>query len=100
MSKKKKFSKLEYKSISTAYGLLTTLAINLIVIIAGMFFLGNFLDKIFGTSPLFLFISLLLGLGACFRNLYVLSMKSLPKPKQKYEYKEKSEESSENEWVW
>lgn len=92
--KKKKHSKLDYKSVSQAYGLLTTLALNLCIIIMSTFFVGVYLDKRFGTSPLFLFIFLFLGLGASFRNLYVVSMRSLPKPKKPYKYKE--EESEEN----
>ncbi len=88
MKKKRRIAKLDRKSVSRAYALLTTLALNIIIIIFGMFFLGNFLDNKFGTTPLFLFICLLLGIGASFRNLYVLSMKSLPTQKKMYEYKE------------
>lgn len=86
--KKRKLTKLDRRSVSRAYALLTTLALNIVIIIFGMFFLGNFLDKQFGTSPIFLFVCLMLGIGASFRNLYVLSMKSLPDQKKRYEYKE------------
>ncbi len=84
---KKKLTKFDKKSVSRAYALLTTLAVNLIVIIVGMFLLGIYLDKKFETAPIFMFICLVLGVGAAFRNLYILSMRSMPKPKEKYEYK-------------
>ncbi len=92
---KKKHTKLNITEVSRAYALLTTLAINLIVIIVAMFFLGVFLDKLLGTSPICLFICILLGMGASFRNIYILSMKSMPMPEKPYEYKE--EETKEDE---
>ncbi len=92
---KKKLTKFNFKSVSRAYSLLTTLAINLCVIMIGMFFVGVYIDKHFGTSPMFLFVFLFLGMGASFRNLYVLSMKSMPDAKKKYEYKEKEDEDDE-----
>lgn len=85
--KKKRMSKTDVNNIAKAYSFLTTLAINLAVIIIGMFFLGRFLDKIFGTSPIFLFIFLIMGMLASFRNIYVLSMAVLPKAKEPYKYK-------------
>ncbi len=92
---KKKLTKLDKTSVSRAYSLLTTLALNLVVIIVSMFFIGVFLDKKLGTSPLFLFIFLLIGMGASFRNLYVLSLRSMPRQKKKYEYKEEEEDINE-----
>ncbi len=88
---KKKLTKFNFKSVSRAYSLITTLAINLVVIMMSMFFLGVYIDKHFGTTPIFLFVFLLLGMGASFRNLYVLSLKCMPKQKEKYEYKEENE---------
>ncbi len=96
---KKKHTKLDFSTVSKAYSLLTTLAINLVVIIGGTFFLGNYLDTTFNTSPIFLFVFLILGLLACFRNLYILSMKSLPKEKKKYEYSEELEDEFKDEWI-
>lgn len=92
---KKKLTNSEKTNISRAYSLLTTLALNLVIIIVSMFFIGVYLDKKFGTSPIFLFVFLLLGLGASFRNLYVLSLRSMPKQKKKYEYKGEELEKDE-----
>ncbi len=94
---KKKLTKFDKVSVSKAYALLTTLALNLVIIMVSMFFIGDFLDKKFGTTPLFLFIFLILGMGASFRNLYVVSLRSMPPEKKKYEYKE--EEENKDEWV-
>lgn len=94
--KKNKFLKTDMKSVSKAYGLLTTLALNIVIIIGAMFFLGNFIDKKLGTSPLFMFIFLLLGIGAAFRNMYILSIRSMPNPKKKYEYVEDSKKEVED----
>ncbi len=93
---KKKIAKFDKRSVSRAYALLTTLAINLVVIMVAMLLIGSYLDKRFDTSPIFLFIFLLLGIGASFRNIYVLSMSSLPKQKKKYEYIEE-ESNKDNE---
>lgn len=89
--KKKKIVKTDIKGVSRAYGLLTTLAINMILIIGAMFFLGVFIDKKLDTSPIFMFIFLLLGIASAFRNMYVLSIRSMPNPKKKYEYIEELE---------
>ncbi len=92
---KKKLVKLDKTSVSRAYSLLMTLALNIVIIMVSMFFIGSFLDKKFGTSPLFLFIFLLLGMGSSFRSLYILSLRSMPKQKKKYEYKEEEESKDE-----
>lgn len=89
----KKMDKKEIHNISRSYAMITQLAINLIVIIFGTFFIGVWLDKIFNTSPLFLFIFLVLGMGASFRSLYKLSMSVLPKIDKKIECKEEPEEN-------
>lgn len=94
---KKNLTKNDKINVSRAYSLITTLAINIVIIMGSMFFIGVFLDKKIGTSPLFLFVFLLIGMGASFRNLYVLSLRSMPQQKKKYEYKEEVEEK--DEWV-
>jgi F0F1-type ATP synthase assembly protein I len=38
-------------------------------------YLGRYIDIRLGTQPLFLIIFIILGVGAGFRNLYVLTMK-------------------------
>lgn len=92
--KKRKMHKKEVSDIARAYSFLTTLALNLIVIIVGTFFIGKHLDIFFGTSPLFLFIFFILGMLASFRNIYVLSIAFLPKPKEKYEYKPSNDDEN------
>ncbi len=55
--------------------LLSQVGIMMIVPIIGGVFLGNWLDRKFGDGSIFLIICLLLGVGASFRNLYVLAIR-------------------------
>lgn len=56
--------------------LITQLGISMFVPIAGMFFLGRYLDSRFDTAPLFLFALTILGVLAAFRNLFVLGTRA------------------------
>ncbi len=78
----KEFLKLDNKEkakITTAYALLTQIAIQVIVIMAMMFFLGRWLDKVFNTSPLFMLLCLLLGMAAAFKSIYDIGMNQVKK---------------------
>ncbi len=78
----KEFLKLDNKEkakITSAYALLTQIAIQVIVIMGMMFFLGLWLDKVFGTSPWLLLIFLLLGMASAFKSIYDIGMNQVKK---------------------
>ncbi len=54
----------------TTFLLIDQIGITMVVSILVSLFIGIFLDKITGLSPLFLVIFILLGVGAGFRNIY------------------------------
>ncbi len=62
------------KSILQNLALISQVGIMMLVPIFGGVLIGAFLDRFFKTSGIFLIIFVLLGVGAAFRNLYVLSM--------------------------
>lgn len=62
------------KSILQNLTLISQVGIMMLVPIFGGVLIGAFLDRFFKTSGIFLIIFVLLGVGAAFRNLYVLSM--------------------------
>ncbi len=78
----KEFLKLDTKEkakITSAYALLSQIAIQMIVIMGMMFFLGRWLDKVLGTSPVFLLLCLLLGMASAFKSIYDIGMNQVKK---------------------
>ncbi len=75
--KKRKLKKKDKLKIASAYGLVTQIAINVLVIVFGCFFLGKFLDGVLNTSPWLMLLFLILGILSAFRNIYVVSMRAL-----------------------
>lgn len=63
--------------------LLSQVGIMMIVPIAGGLFAGNWLDKIFGTSPLFLLSLIALGTASSFVSLYKFTMAANKKDRRK-----------------
>lgn len=61
------------KSITKALSLVTQLGISMVVPIVICLFIGVFLDRSLNTSPLFLLVFILLGIGAGFRSVYMLT---------------------------
>ena len=59
----------------------SSIGIALVLAIFGCLFLGNYLDRLFGTGHKFTFILLLLGIVAGFRNIYVIAKKYFPDEK-------------------
>jgi ATP synthase protein I len=51
-------------------GVLSTVGITMVVATVIGYFIGVFLDKVFGTSPWLMIVFLLLGIAAGFKNLY------------------------------
>ncbi len=62
------------RSIFENLALISQVGIMMIVPIIGGVMIGAFLDRFAKTNGVFLIICVLLGVGAAFRNLYVLSM--------------------------
>ncbi len=78
----KEFLKLDNKEkakIASAYALLSQIAIQVIVIMASMFFLGLWLDKKFGTAPWFMLGLMLLGMASAFKSIYDIGMNQVKK---------------------
>ncbi len=75
--KRRKMKKKDKLKIASAYGLITQIAINVLVIIFGCFFFGKFLDDVFNTSPWLMLFFLILGILSAFRNIYIVSIRTL-----------------------
>ena len=73
--KKIKMKKQHRKEISYALSLITQIGLNIIVTIGLSLFIGKSLDDWLGTSPLFLLIFIVMGVGAAFKVLFKLTMK-------------------------
>ena len=61
--------------------LIGEIGISMLVPILGCLYLGNLIDKKMNTSPLFLFIFIVIGVGAAFLNLYKLTFKDTKRRK-------------------
>ena len=61
--------------------LISEVGISMVVPILGCLMLGNYIDKRFNSSPLFLFIFIVIGVGAAFLNLYKLTIKDTKRRK-------------------
>ncbi len=84
-----KLKKYDRGKIASAYALLSQIAIQLLVIMVMMFFLGRWLDQKLGTSPLFLLLCILLGMASAFKSMYDIGMNEV----KKYEKHDKSYKS-------
>ena len=62
---------------------LTQVGVTMIVTIGMCFFIGKWLDKKLGTDIIFLAILTFLGVGAAFRNLYMMVMLEYKKEEEK-----------------
>lgn len=71
------------KDIMKALAMLTQVGISMIVPIFLCLWVGKALDKAFDTGILFLLIFIVLGVGAAFRTLYMMTV---------FKYKKKAEE--------
>ncbi len=68
---KKKF----YKSL----GVLSSIGISVVLAIIIGVLIGRWLDDLFGTSPVFFFIFLFIGIVAGFRNIFVIVKREIKK---------------------
>ena len=69
--------------IARALSKLTQVAITMVVTIGMCFFIGKWLDEKIGSNFVFLPIFIILGIGAAFRNLYVMVMLEYRKEEKK-----------------
>ncbi|MBC2576316.1 AtpZ/AtpI family protein [Peptostreptococcus canis] len=65
MSKKTK-----WMEIMKSFSLITQLGLIVVICIFGCGFLGIFIDKKIGTTPLFSIIFIIIGIGSAFSSLY------------------------------
>jgi len=72
------------KDIMKALSMLSQIGISMFVPIFICILIGNFLDKILNTDVIFLVIFTILGVGAAFRTLYMITV-----------YREKKKEEKE-----
>lgn len=70
-------------SFAKAFSKLGQVGITIIVTIGMCFFIGKWLDTKLNTQPIFLIIFILLGVGASFRNLYMMVMLDYKKQEKK-----------------
>ena len=61
--------------------LITQIGIVMLIPIAIGFFLGRFLDNLIGTNYIFLFIFIIIGVGAAFLNLFKIGLRDQDKRK-------------------
>jgi F0F1-type ATP synthase assembly protein I len=61
------------KKVIKALSLITQISLSMLTPILMCLFIGVFLDKLAGTSPLFLLIFILLGIGGGFRSVYMIT---------------------------
>lgn len=71
------------KDTTKAWSLILQIGISMLVPIFMCLFIGIWLDKIFDTKPIIMIVFILLGIGAGFRSVYVLT-KSFYKDKDTY----------------
>ncbi len=74
-------------SFARALSKLTQVGITMVVTIGMCFFIGKWLDEKLGTDIIFLAIFTFLGIGAAFRNLYMMVMLEYKKEEKKEKQK-------------
>ena len=60
-------------------GVVSSMGISFVLAIFIGVLIGRYLDKWFGTAPLFFFIFLFFGIAAGFRNLYIITNRVIKK---------------------
>lgn len=65
MSKRKMYMK-----ITTMFSLISQIGIMILIPIVGCMFIGKFIDSKLNTSPIFLLIFIVLGIGGAFMSVY------------------------------
>jgi F0F1-type ATP synthase assembly protein I len=65
------------KSVFKTLGHVSTIGISMALAIAIGVFIGVQLDGFFGTSPVFFYIFMLIGIAAGFRNLFILARREM-----------------------
>ena len=78
------------KDILRALGMISQIGISMLVPILGCILIGAYLDKHFDTDVVFLIIFTILGVGAAFRTLYMMTA-------YQYRDKDKNKKSKGND---
>ncbi|AOY75576.1 AtpZ/AtpI family protein [Clostridium formicaceticum] len=63
--------------------LISQIGISMIIPIIGGLYIGRWLDTKVGTQPIFLFVFIVMGVGAAFVNLFKITTKDVQKNKRK-----------------
>lgn len=71
----KKESKIDYKSLVWMYSEATKLSLGLVLLPVITLLIGVFIDKKFGTTPLFIILSIVVGLSVFLYKTYSLGKK-------------------------
>lgn len=61
------------KDSGKAFSLMTQIAVSMLVPIFICLFIGKWIDNAVGTSPLFMIIFIIIGVGAGFRSIWILT---------------------------
>ncbi len=77
------------KEIARALGLISQIGITMLVPILICLGIGVFIDRAFGTAPVFMIIFILLGVPAGFRSVYMLTLDYFKDKDDPYYYKKK-----------
>lgn len=80
-----------HKDIMKALSMLSQVGISMFVPIFGCIIIGNFLDKLLNTNVIFLIIFTVIGVGAAFRTLYMMTVYKEKKKEKQKEEKQKEE---------
>ncbi len=62
------------REITSALTMVTQIGLNMVFIIGICVFIGRFIDSKLGTTPLFLFVFIILGMITAFYNMYQTAM--------------------------
>ncbi|MBQ6555483.1 MAG: AtpZ/AtpI family protein [Firmicutes bacterium] len=85
------------KDIGRALGLITQVGISMLVPILLCLCVGAFLDRLFGTSPVLMFIFIVLGVAAGFRSVYMLVAQDVNQKDDPYYWKKDKNQNQQNQ---
>ena len=72
-----KLSPSDRREMARAAGLLTHIGLTMAICIGGCILVGNWLDRVFDTSPVFLLIFIFLGSASALLSLYKIVMNAI-----------------------
>ena len=87
------------KDLGRALGLITQIGISMLVPILLCLGIGVFLDRVFGTSPVLMFIFIVLGVAAGFRSVYMLVAQDINQKDDPYRSEEHTSELQSHRFI-